>query len=157
MSITMPAEVLREEIALLIRSWCNEPSFLASGQAADGILAGPIADLVRERGEDLKMIVTLTERAKKAECERDDARALLAEEGKRIVIAQDAARKFAAELAELESERDEAAGLLERVVADIEDYERVNNLAPNPGRSTCWDSIAQARAVLAKIKEGRVK
>lgn len=38
---------------------------------------------------------------------------------------------------------------LEAVLADIRDYERVNNLAPNPGRTHCWDSAARAEALLA--------
>jgi tetratricopeptide (TPR) repeat protein len=39
---------------------------------------------------------------------------------------------------------------LERILADIADYERVNNLAPNPGRQYCWDSVAHAHAILEK-------
>jgi hypothetical protein len=41
-------------------------------------------------------------------------------------------------------------GALERILADIADYERVNNLAPNPGRQYCWDSVAHAHAILEK-------
>lgn len=44
---------------------------------------------------------------------------------------------------------------LKRVVAQIEDYERVNNLAPNPGRKHCWYSVAHAHAVIAQA-EGAV-
>jgi len=39
---------------------------------------------------------------------------------------------------------------LRRVVADVNEYERVNNLAPNHGRTECWDSVAHAKAVLAQ-------
>lgn len=39
---------------------------------------------------------------------------------------------------------------LKLVISDIEAYEHVNNLAPNPGRTHCWDSVAQAHAVIAK-------
>lgn len=50
----------------------------------------------------------------------------------------------------------ELVGALEDVVADILDYERVNNLAPNPGRKYCWDSVGRARAILdAALKPGR--
>ena len=37
---------------------------------------------------------------------------------------------------------------LEDVLADIADYERVNNLSPSPGRKYCWDSVARARRAL---------
>lgn len=39
--------------------------------------------------------------------------------------------------------------VLKRVLSDIEEYERVNNLAPNPNRKHCWDSVADAHAVLS--------
>lgn len=38
---------------------------------------------------------------------------------------------------------------LEDVIRDINEYERVNNLVPNPGRSECWDSVARAKALLS--------
>ncbi len=44
---------------------------------------------------------------------------------------------------------------LKLVVDQIEDYERINNLAPNPGRQYCWDSVAGAKLAMAKA-EGRV-
>jgi hypothetical protein len=40
---------------------------------------------------------------------------------------------------------------LKAIIDQVHDYERVNNLAPNPPRLECWDSVAHARAVL----EGR--
>ncbi len=43
------------------------------------------------------------------------------------------------------------------VLQDINDYERVNNLAPAPGRSECWDSVARAKAVLAEIDKQRAR
>jgi DNA repair exonuclease SbcCD ATPase subunit len=52
------------------------------------------------------------------------------------------------------AERAEAA--LRNLITDIEDYERVNNLAPSPGKPDCWQSVTHARAVLAKI-ESNVK
>ena len=42
---------------------------------------------------------------------------------------------------------------LEGVIRDINDYERANNLAPNPDRTECWDSVARAKSALASIKE----
>ena len=44
----------------------------------------------------------------------------------------------------------ELEAALWRVVDDVLDYERANNLAPNPGRAYCWDSVANAIAVLKK-------
>jgi hypothetical protein len=43
---------------------------------------------------------------------------------------------------------------LKLVIATIEDYERINNLAPNPGRKHCWDCVGQAHEIIAKA-EGR--
>lgn len=37
---------------------------------------------------------------------------------------------------------------LRDVVSDVLEYERINNLAPNPGRKFCWDSVARAHAIL---------
>lgn len=37
---------------------------------------------------------------------------------------------------------------LTNLVADVEDYERVNNLAPNPGKKDCWQSMTRARSAL---------
>ncbi len=39
---------------------------------------------------------------------------------------------------------------LKRLVENIHDYESVNNLAPNPGKQDCWQSVTQARAAIAK-------
>jgi hypothetical protein len=36
--------------------------------------------------------------------------------------------------------------------AQILDYERVNNLAPNPGRKYCWDNTERAVAAIAKAE-----
>jgi hypothetical protein len=40
---------------------------------------------------------------------------------------------------------------LQALVDQINDYERVNNLAPNPGRTECWDSVARAKALLISV------
>jgi hypothetical protein len=37
---------------------------------------------------------------------------------------------------------------LQRLVDNILDYERVNQLAPNPPRMYCWDAVADAVAIL---------
>lgn len=44
---------------------------------------------------------------------------------------------------------------LSAVVADILDYERVNNLAPNPGKQDCWQSVTCAKAALSKATGGQ--
>jgi hypothetical protein len=50
---------------------------------------------------------------------------------------------------------DKAAEEIERLraalaalVADVEEYERINNLAPSPGKPDCWQSITHAKNVL---------
>jgi hypothetical protein len=43
---------------------------------------------------------------------------------------------------------------LKAVVADILDYERLNNLAPSPGKQDCWQSVTRAKAAISKA-EGR--
>ena len=39
---------------------------------------------------------------------------------------------------------------LQTLVDSVLDYERVNNLSPNPGRKYCWDSVEHAINVLKK-------
>lgn len=41
---------------------------------------------------------------------------------------------------------------LKSLVGDVEEYERINNLAPNPGRKRCWISVDQAHAAIAKAE-----
>ena len=41
---------------------------------------------------------------------------------------------------------------LKAVVSDILGYEKVNNIAPNPGRKYCWDSVARAHDIIAKAE-----
>lgn len=48
---------------------------------------------------------------------------------------------------------DEMREALKAVLADIADYERVNNLAPNAGRKYCWDSVARAHEALASTPQ----
>lgn len=52
------------------------------------------------------------------------------------------------EEAAAEIERLKAA--LEALVDNVLDYERVNNLHPNPGRKYCWDTVARACEVLGR-------
>lgn len=40
---------------------------------------------------------------------------------------------------------------LQALVHQMEDYESVNNLAPNPGRTECWDAVTHAKAVLVSV------
>lgn len=48
----------------------------------------------------------------------------------------------------------EMLAALESLVAQILDYERVNNLAPNPGRKYCWDATERAVAAITKAAAG---
>ena len=43
-------------------------------------------------------------------------------------------------------------GALQSLVDNVLDYEKVNNLSPNPGRKYCWDSVAHAVSVLEQTK-----
>jgi hypothetical protein len=54
--------------------------------------------------------------------------------------------------AELRTECNKLCAALEGVLADIADYERVNNLAPSPGRKYCWQSVEIARRALEETK-----
>lgn len=46
---------------------------------------------------------------------------------------------------------DALASALRAVIDQVNDYERVNNLAPSPGRTECWDSVARAKALLGDV------
>jgi hypothetical protein len=46
---------------------------------------------------------------------------------------------------------EEIAQALRAVIRDVNDFEQANKLAPNPGRTECWDSVARAKAILALI------
>jgi hypothetical protein len=62
--------------------------------------------------------------------------------------------EFEPKLAELRARLalfDQMREALAAVVRDVNDYEDANKLSPNPGRSECWDSVARAKAVLARI------
>jgi hypothetical protein len=48
--------------------------------------------------------------------------------------------------------REALVDTLRAVVRDINDYERANNLAPNPGREECWDSVYRAKVLLGYVK-----
>lgn len=52
--------------------------------------------------------------------------------------------------ARLISAAPDMAEALKALIADIEDYELVNNLHPSPGKSDCWQSVSMARAALKK-------
>jgi hypothetical protein len=65
------------------------------------------------------------------------------EEAGLAMRAMDLIRKQADEIEKLRA-------ALSAVIADIEDYERANNLHPNPGKSHCWESVRAAKAALEK-------
>lgn len=39
------------------------------------------------------------------------------------------------------------------LLADIEDYERINKLSPNPGKKDCWQSVTRMKEALTSIQE----
>lgn len=41
---------------------------------------------------------------------------------------------------------------LRYVIKDIEDYQRTNNLYPDPGKKDCWQSVTHAKEVIALIE-----
>lgn len=43
----------------------------------------------------------------------------------------------------------ELEAALRRVISDVNEYEKANHLAPNPGRTECLDSVAHAKTILA--------
>lgn len=45
---------------------------------------------------------------------------------------------------------EEMVEALQAIVADILEYERINNLSPNPGKQDCWQSVTRARAAIRK-------
>ena len=50
-------------------------------------------------------------------------------------------------------ENERLRSALRNVLDDIRDYERTNNLAPNPPRLHCWDSVARAYTVLGSDEQ----
>jgi hypothetical protein len=46
----------------------------------------------------------------------------------------------------------ELLSALERLVADILDYEQINNLSPSPGKQDCWQSVTRAKAAIRARK-----
>lgn len=52
---------------------------------------------------------------------------------------------------EQKAEIEKLRAALKNLVVDVQDYENVNNLYPNPGKTHCWESV---RAAAAAIREG---
>lgn len=44
-------------------------------------------------------------------------------------------------------------GALKAVMRDIDEYERVNNLSPNPRKTDCWQSVTFAKQIIARIEK----
>lgn len=57
-------------------------------------------------------------------------------------------------LARKDAEIERLRAALKAVVSDVLEYERINNLSPNPGRHYCWDSVARAVNLLDEQKPG---
>lgn len=52
-------------------------------------------------------------------------------------------------LADAQTQLERTREVLAAIVEQVNDYERVNNLAPKPGRTECWDSVARAKLILS--------
>lgn len=52
------------------------------------------------------------------------------------------------------TEHTELLDALKSLVAEIQEYERINNLAPSPGKPDCWQSVTRAKAIIAKAARG---
>lgn len=44
-------------------------------------------------------------------------------------------------------------GALKAVMRDIDEYERVNNLSPNPGKKDCWQSVTFAKQIITRVEK----
>jgi hypothetical protein len=98
---------------------------------------------------------TTVESQERRQKEREDAADALEAQAKRIAELDKAAKDAIKEVSYWSTEtgkRDariaELEAALKRVLDDIEDYERVNNLSPSPGKQDCWESVSTARAAL---------
>lgn len=47
---------------------------------------------------------------------------------------------------------DDLLEVLKALVSDVREYERINNLAPSPGKKDCWQSVTGAEAAIAKAE-----
>jgi hypothetical protein len=52
----------------------------------------------------------------------------------------------------LKAEIERLRAALAALISDIEEYERVNNLAPSPGKQDCWQTVTQAKAALRSVQ-----
>ncbi len=95
-------------------------------------------------------------RASALEAERDEALEKAERAEAKLLAAElhpsDLERKLFDRASALEVLLAECGTALKTIVDQIEDYEHINNLSPNPGRQYCWDSVAAAHALLAKLK-----
>ena len=64
--------------------------------------------------------------------------------GKLILAPADIHERWAA----LKDKNERLRSALKALVDNVLDYERVNNLSPSPGRKYCWDTVANAVAIL---------
>ena len=67
------------------------------------------------------------------------------------LVGQDEAAANAAFIVKAVNNHERLVKALEAVVHDVNEYERINRLAPTPGHVECWDCIARAKAVLADL------
>ena len=55
-------------------------------------------------------------------------------------------------LNEVSQQKERLREVLQRLVDNVFDYEKVNNISPSPGRKYCWDTVEQAVSVLEQTK-----
>ena len=55
-------------------------------------------------------------------------------------------------LNEVSQQKERLREVLQRLVDNVLDYEKVNNISPSPGRKYCWDTVEQAVSVLEQTK-----
>jgi hypothetical protein len=108
----------------------DAPAIGWTNAEVEGIIAERDAALSLISGQ-ATVIGTWRRTAERLEAERDSLRSLL--DTYDTALSRECKRLRAA---------------LEGVLADIDDYERINNLAPSPGRKYCWQSVEIARLAL---------
>ncbi len=72
---------------------------------------------------------------------------------RKIIVARDSCYCVAdyAFIVKAVNNHDALVAALQALVDNVHDYERVNNLAPSPGRTECWDTVAHAKRILAAV------
>lgn len=82
----------------------------------------------------------------------EDTAMIVGGEGFEFGLIADVTEDFdAAFIVKVVNNHDALVQALQALVNQVNDYERVNNLAPTPGRTECWDTVARAKEVLGVV------